>query len=145
MKIKFFPYRTYIQKTTLHQKMTNTTHEIFEVSDGQFQIVYDVLSFTFAAIGASTVFFRLRLGSIHEKYKSALGIFGQCSVQCALVLLSKFDAVHEKCKSALVSFSTRVGRLLSSLGSLCRKSALSTSTSSRCGSFYTCRANGDCD
>jgi len=53
-----------------------STHPMFEVTDGQYQIVYDFLSFTFASMAASTVFFWLRLGSIHEKYKSALAITG---------------------------------------------------------------------
>merc|ERR1711871_1506850 len=53
-----------------------STHPMFEVTDGQYQIVYDFLSFTFASMAASTVFFWLRLGSIHEEYKSALVITG---------------------------------------------------------------------
>ena len=51
-------------------------HEIFEITDGQYQVVYDFLSFTFAAMAASTLFFWLRLPSIAEKYKSALVITG---------------------------------------------------------------------
>merc|ERR1712023_588906 len=43
---------------------------------GQYQIVYDFLSFTFACMAASTTFFWLRLPSIAEKYKSALVITG---------------------------------------------------------------------
>jgi len=53
-----------------------STHPAFEVTDGQFQVVYDFLSFTFAGMLAATVFFWLRLQSIHEKYKSALVITG---------------------------------------------------------------------
>merc|ERR1711937_555548 len=51
-------------------------HPAFDVTDGQYQVVYDCLSFTFASMAASTLFFWLRLGSIHEKYKSALVITG---------------------------------------------------------------------
>jgi len=51
-------------------------HEIFEITDGQYQVVYNFLSFTFAAMAASTLFFWLRLPSIVEKYKSALVITG---------------------------------------------------------------------
>jgi len=54
----------------------NTGHEMFEMTDGQYQLVYNCLSFTFACMMASTLFFWLRLGSIAEKYKSALVITG---------------------------------------------------------------------
>merc|ERR1711871_1028458 len=43
-------------------------------TDGQFQIVYNILSFTFACMMASTVFFWFRIPSVHEKYKTALTI-----------------------------------------------------------------------
>jgi bacteriorhodopsin len=43
---------------------------------GQFDLVYNSLSFTLASMGASTIFFWLRLGSVHEKYKSAMTITG---------------------------------------------------------------------
>jgi bacteriorhodopsin len=67
----------HIYKGTLARNSTVMTgHEIFEVTDGQYQIVYDFLSFTFAAMAASTLFFWLRLPSIAEKYKSALVITG---------------------------------------------------------------------
>jgi len=46
------------------------------MTDGQYQIVYDFLSFTFASMAASTIFFWLRLPSIAEKYKSAMVITG---------------------------------------------------------------------
>ena len=51
-------------------------HPLYEMTDGQYQIVYDFLSFTFACMAASTLFFWLRLPSIDEKYKSALVITG---------------------------------------------------------------------
>jgi len=51
-------------------------HPLFEMTDGQYQVVYDFLSFTFASMAASTLFFWLRLSSIAEKYKSALAITG---------------------------------------------------------------------
>merc|ERR1711907_474267 len=51
-------------------------HPAFDVTDGQYQVVYDCLSFTFASMAASTLFFWLRLESIHEKYKTALVITG---------------------------------------------------------------------
>lgn len=43
---------------------------------GQFDLVYNASSFTMASMMASTIFFWLRVGSINEKYKSALVITG---------------------------------------------------------------------
>jgi bacteriorhodopsin len=42
----------------------------------QFDLVYNMLSFTLASMMASTIFFWLRLPSVHEKYKSAMTITG---------------------------------------------------------------------
>jgi bacteriorhodopsin len=46
------------------------------MSASQFDLVYNVLSFSLASMAASTMFFWLRVGSVHEKYKSALVISG---------------------------------------------------------------------
>jgi bacteriorhodopsin len=62
------------------------------MTDGQFQIVYDFLSFTFASMAASTLFFWLRLGSIHEKYKSALVITGMVTAIAAYHYLRIFNS-----------------------------------------------------
>jgi len=56
--------------------MTYTKHEMFQMTDGQYQLVYNCLSFTLASMMASTIFFWLRLNSIAERYKSALVITG---------------------------------------------------------------------
>jgi len=49
---------------------------MFNMTAGQFDLVYNSLSFTMASMMASTLFFWLRLGSVNEKYKSALTITG---------------------------------------------------------------------
>jgi len=49
---------------------------MFDMTAGQFDLVYNVLSFSLASMAASTAFFFLRVSSIHEKYKSALVISG---------------------------------------------------------------------
>jgi len=67
-------------------------HPAFDMTDGQFQIVYDVLSFTFASMAASTLFFWLRLGSINEKYKSALVITGLVTFIAAYHYLRIFNS-----------------------------------------------------
>ena len=47
---------------------------MFEVTADQYDLVYNSLSFTFASMMASTIFFWLRLSSVNENYKSALTI-----------------------------------------------------------------------
>ena len=47
---------------------------MFKMTAGEFDLVYNSLSFTLASMMASTLFFWLRLGSVHEKYKSAMTI-----------------------------------------------------------------------
>merc|ERR1711907_876470 len=69
-----------------------STHPMFDMTDGQFQVVYDFLSFTFASMAASTVFFWLRLGSIHERYKSALVITGLVTFIAAYHYLRIFNS-----------------------------------------------------
>jgi bacteriorhodopsin len=49
---------------------------MFSMTAGQFDLVYNSLSFTLASMMASTIFFWLRLGSVNEKYKSAMTITG---------------------------------------------------------------------
>jgi len=46
------------------------------ISASQFSLVYDVLSFSFATMIATTIFLWMRVSSAHEKYKSALIISG---------------------------------------------------------------------
>ena len=49
---------------------------MFSMRDGQFQLVYNVLSFSLASMMASTVFFWMRVSSVNAKYQSALIISG---------------------------------------------------------------------
>jgi bacteriorhodopsin len=49
---------------------------MYDMTASHFDLVYNVLSFSTASMAASTMFFWLRLSSIHEKYKSALVISG---------------------------------------------------------------------
>jgi len=72
--------------------MVNTGHPVFDVTDGQYQIVYDFLSLTFAAMAASTLFFWLRLPDIHEKYKTALVITGMVTFIAAYHYLRIFQS-----------------------------------------------------
>jgi bacteriorhodopsin len=49
---------------------------MFDMDAGSFDLVYNSLSFTLASMMGSTIFFWLRLSSVHEKYKSAMCITG---------------------------------------------------------------------
>jgi len=73
-------------------------HPLYEMTDGQYQIVYDFLSFTFACMAASTLFFWLRLPSIDEKYKSALVITGLVTFIAAYHYLRIFNSWTEAYK-----------------------------------------------
>jgi len=46
------------------------------ITANQFNLVYDVLSFSFATMIATTIFLWMRVSSAHEKYKSAVIISG---------------------------------------------------------------------
>merc|ERR1711937_660598 len=53
-----------------------TGHGMYQMTDAQFELVYNALSFTLASMMATTIFCWLRVSSIHEKYKNALVISG---------------------------------------------------------------------
>merc|ERR1711871_1521130 len=78
--------------TAFSQPSMSSIHPMYEVTDGQYQVVYDFLSFTFACMAASTLFFWLRLPSIHEKYKAALTITGLVTFIAAYHYLRIFNS-----------------------------------------------------
>lgn len=47
---------------------------MFPMTAGQFDTVYNFTSLTLASMMASTLFFWIRIGSVNEKYKSAMTI-----------------------------------------------------------------------
>jgi len=49
---------------------------MFAMSDDNFQVVYDILSFSLASMMATTVFLFMRVPSVGERYKTALIISG---------------------------------------------------------------------
>jgi len=49
---------------------------MFPMTAGQFDTVYNFTSLTLASMMASTLFFWIRIGSVNEKYKSAMTITG---------------------------------------------------------------------
>merc|ERR1712193_435666 len=53
----------------------------------EYDLVYNMISFGLASMGASTVFFFLRIGSFHERYKAAL---------CFTGLLSNWHSIQRR-------------------------------------------------
>jgi len=49
---------------------------MYEMTDSQFQLVYNVLSFSLASMMATTIFLWMRVPAINDKYRSALIISG---------------------------------------------------------------------
>jgi len=61
----------------------------------RFDLVYNSLSFTLASMMASTIFFWLRLSSVHEKYKSAMTITGLVTFIAAYHYIRIFNSWTE--------------------------------------------------
>merc|ERR1711862_415439 len=68
---------------------------MFAMTASQFDLVYNVLSFSLASMAASTMFFWLRVSSVHEKYKSALVISGLVTFIAAYHYLRIFNSWTE--------------------------------------------------
>jgi len=68
---------------------------MFDMTASQFDLVYNVLSFSLASMMASTAFFWLRVSSVHEKYKSALVISGLVTFIAAYHYLRIFNSWTE--------------------------------------------------
>jgi len=68
---------------------------MFPMSVGQFDLVYNALSFTMASMMASTIFFWIRLPSVHEKYKSAMTITGLVTFIAAYHYIRIFNSWNE--------------------------------------------------
>ena len=49
---------------------------MFEMTDLQYQAVYNTLSFSLASMSATTMYLWFRAGAVADKYKSAVYIFG---------------------------------------------------------------------
>jgi len=71
---------------------------MFRMTNDQFQIVYDILSFSLACMMSCTVFLFMRVPSVLEKYKSALIISGLVTFIAAYHYIRIFnswvDAYH---------------------------------------------------
>ncbi len=65
---------------------------MFLMTDGQFQLVYNVLSFSFASMMATTLFLWMRVPSISAKYQTALIISGMVTFIAAYHYMPIFNS-----------------------------------------------------
>merc|ERR1712217_289494 len=77
------------------RRATTAATMMFAMTASQFDLVYNVLSFSLASMAASTMFFWLRISSVHEKYKSALVISGLVTFIAAYHYLRIFNSWTE--------------------------------------------------
>merc|ERR1711975_90563 len=67
----------------------------------EYDLVYNMISFGLASMGASTVFFFLRIGSFHERYKAALcftGLVTFIAMYHYFRIFNSFEAAYTPCK-----------------------------------------------
>jgi len=76
---------------------------MFPMSDGQFQLVYNVLSFSLASMMATTIFLWMRVPSISAKYQTALIISGLVTFIAAYHYMRIFNSWTESYKYTLDS------------------------------------------
>jgi len=68
---------------------------MFPMSDGQFQLVYNILSFSLASMMATTLFLWMRVPSISDKYRTALIISGLVTFIAAYHYMRIFNSWTE--------------------------------------------------
>merc|ERR1719298_33606 len=67
----------------------------------EYDLVYNMISFGLASMGASTVFFFLRIGSFHERYKAALcftGLVTFIAMYHYFRIFNSFEKAYTPCK-----------------------------------------------
>jgi bacteriorhodopsin len=76
---------------------------MFDMADGQFQLVYNVLSFSLASMMATTIFLWMRVPSINAKYQTALIISGLVTFIAAYHYMRIFNSWTESYRYSLDS------------------------------------------
>merc|ERR1719261_1608360 len=81
---------------------------MYAMTNDQFQVVYDILSFSLACMMATTVFLWMRVPSVAERYKTALIISGLVTFIAAYHYIRIFnswvDAYHYPSDSDMTHF-----------------------------------------
>jgi len=65
---------------------------MYDMSDSQFQLVYNILSFSLASMMATTIFLWMRVPAINDKYRTALIISGLVTFIAAYHYLRIFNS-----------------------------------------------------
>merc|ERR1712194_543830 len=73
----------------------NARAMMFPMSDGQFQLVYNILSFSLASMMATTLFLWMRVPAINAKYRTALIISGLVTFIAAYHYMRIFNSWTE--------------------------------------------------
>jgi len=68
---------------------------MFDMTDSQFQLVYNILSFSLASMMATTIFLFMRVPSVNAKYQTALMISGLVTFIAAYHYLRIFNSWTE--------------------------------------------------
>merc|ERR1711865_1237388 len=79
-----------------------TTNMAPVLSSFQYDLIYNMASLGLASMGASTAFFFLRVGSMHEKYKTALCITGLVTFIAMyhyFRIFNSFEKAYTPCES----------------------------------------------
>ncbi len=74
---------------------------MFDMADGQFQLVYNILSFSMASMMATTLFLWMRVPSINARYQTALIISGLVTFIAAYHYFRIFNSWNEAYKYQL--------------------------------------------
>ncbi len=77
-----------------------------EISVGQYDLIYNAFSFTFATMAAATLFFWLGRGQVADRYKTALTVTGLVTFIAAyhyLRIFQSWDAAYEVNDGVLVA------------------------------------------
>merc|ERR1712118_245011 len=84
-----------LSATPKRGRLTPAAMVMFAMSDGQFQLVYNVLSFSLASMMATTLFLWMRVPAIAGKYQSAVIISGLVTFIAAYHYIRIFNSWTE--------------------------------------------------
>jgi len=93
--LKHFLCLVYTASSLRLQLSKTVVGMMFPMSDGQFQLVYNILSFSLASMMATTLFLWMRVPSIGAKYQTALIISGLVTFIAAYHYMRIFNSWTE--------------------------------------------------
>merc|ERR1712209_361773 len=79
-------------RSSCESRGRNVVGMMFAMNDSQFQLVYNVLSFSLASMMATTLFLWMRVPAINAKYQTALIISGMVTFIAAYHYMRIFNS-----------------------------------------------------